>query len=96
MTHLVVSKVDAVTVGLGAGALHELGEEEHAKEEDRSKDSKDSAGDRVLGTDVCPVILKTPAANSSPLLLAADGIVLQKKVLSRAFERNGSLHTSIL
>lgn len=71
-------------MGLGTGALDELGEDEHAKEEDRSKDRKDGAGDRVLGADVGPVILKTGTANSSPLLLAADGIVLDKNVVSQS------------
>jgi len=59
LTHLVVSKVDATVAGLGTGALDELGEDEHAEEEDRRKDRKDGARDRVLGADVGPVVVKT-------------------------------------
>lgn len=59
MTHLVVSKADASALSLGTGVLDKFGENKHAEEEHSSENGKDSAGGRVLGTDVEQVILKT-------------------------------------
>lgn len=78
LTYLIVSKTNASVLSPGTGALDEFGEDEHAEEEDSSQDGKDSAGNRVLGANVEPLILKTCAASSSPLLLASNGVVLEQ------------------
>lgn len=73
-THLVISKADVLL--LGTRALNELGEGEHADEEDGGAGSEDGRGGTVVGTDAEVVVVVADAACSGPLLLRGDGIVL--------------------